>query len=378
VNDGFWQDRKVLVTGHTGFKGAWLSLWLARMGAQVVGYAQPPPTTPSLFELVGLSRLIRSEIGDIREGARLKALLGDFAPEIVFHLAAQSLVGVSYEDPVETYESNVLGTVQLLDAVRRTSGVGAVVVVTSDKCYENREWEWGYREDDRLGGRDPYSSSKACAELVVASFRASFFQDGPSLATVRAGNVIGGGDWATDRLIPDMVRAGCAGEAIRLRCPEARRPWQHVFEPLRGYLQLAERLCTEGRRYEGAWNFGPPEGSARTVEEVVRSFGRMFGGGTTAVVDRSECKPETRVLRLDSSRARDRLGWRPALKLTGALQLTANWYRVWREGGKDMENFSRTQIDQYCNALDSAAVARSTRARADIAVGAAEGAGYGR
>lgn len=350
INPDFWRGKSVFLTGHTGFKGGWLALWLNRMGARVTGYALSPPTTPSLFETAGIAdALAGSTIADIRDPERLCAALAEAQAEIVFHLAAQPLVRASYEDPIGTYAVNVMGTVHLLEGIRRCPSVRAAVMVTSDKCYENREWWWGYRENEPMGGFDPYSSSKGCAELVSAAYRRSFFADGRvALASARAGNVIGGGDWAADRLLPDLVRAFGQGQPLTLRNPGAIRPWQHVLEPLAGYLLLAERLVGEGESYAGGWNFGPRDEDARTVREVVSEAARLWGEGALWQVDAdATAQPhEARTLKLDCSLARGRLGWAPRLDLDVALAWALDWYRTQRAGG-DMRAFCEAQIDRY-------------------------------
>ncbi|OPL13117.1 MAG: CDP-glucose 4,6-dehydratase [delta proteobacterium MLS_D] len=346
--DNYFHDKRVFVTGHTGFKGSWLSLWLHRLGAQVTGYSLTPPTEPSLYRLTGLHELVRSITGDVRNLELLEATLRDTAPEIVIHLAAQAIVLDSYADPVSTYSTNVMGTVNLLEAVRRMTGIKAVIVVTTDKCYENREWVWGYREDEPLGGHDPYSSSKASAELVSAAYRRSFFTDnpeGPSLATVRAGNVIGGGDWAKDRLIPDCVRALTSGENILVRNPSAVRPWQHVLDPLSGYLNLAKRLSTDGSAFAEAWNFGPDTDEARPVSWIVDRIAENISDFEWKQ-DTNFHPHETLYLKLDSSKARARLGWKPRWNLDTALDKTLEWYEAWRRG-QDMRDVSLKQIAEY-------------------------------
>lgn len=344
VNTDFWRGRRVFVTGHTGFKGSWLCLWLQSMGAEVTGYALPPED-PALFAEAQLGDGMRSHFGDISHLARLAGALSEADPEIVFHLAAQALVRRSYANPVETYATNVLGTVHLLEAVRRGGGVRAVVNVTSDKCYENREWVWGYRESDELGGRDPYSSSKAAAELVTRSYRASFLRPaGIAVATARAGNSIGGGDWAPDRLIPDVIRA--RGRSVEVRNPGAVRPWQHVLEPLAGYLLLAEALSADGDRFASAWNFGPDPGNVQSVSAVVDGLLSRLPGSARWQHDSEPHPPEAHCLRLDSTKARTELGWRPRWNLDQSLDAVAEWYRA-RENGGDMREVTLGQIAAY-------------------------------
>lgn len=350
----FWQGKRVFLTGHTGFKGSWLALWLQSLGAIVVGYALEPPTQPSLFELARVPEAMTSEIGDIRELNRLKQVMADFRPEIVFHLAAQALVRESYQNPVDTYATNVMGTVNLLEAVRQMKGVRAVVNITSDKCYENREWVWGYRESESLGGYDPYSSSKACAELVTEAYRNSFFnsdnylEHGVAVATARAGNVIGGGDWANDRLVPDCLRAFEKGQFVKLRSPHAVRPWQHVLEPISGYLLLAEKLMsTEASHYACAWNFGPDFQGDATVGEVATIIANLWGNNAGVAIDSTENQPhEAGLLRLDITRARTKLGWRPCWTVKQALEATVDWHQAWLKG-KDMREYSLAQISAY-------------------------------
>lgn len=343
-----WQGRRVLVTGHSGFKGSWLSLWLHAMGAQVTGFALPPPTDPSLFDAARLGELVDHIEGDVRDYAALAAAVVRARPEIIFHLAAQPLVRLSYQMPVETYAANVMGTVHLLEAARQAGGVAGIVCITSDKCYENREWDWPYRESDPMGGFDPYSSSKGCAELVVAAYRRSYFQEaGPALASVRAGNVIGGGDWAKDRLIPDLVRAGEAGIAPLIRAPEAVRPWQHVLEALGGYLMIAEKLMAGDRRFADAWNFGPSDEDARPVRWIVERLCAAWGDA--AVPPRFDTRPrphEAGLLRLDSSRARGMLGWRPTLDLGQALDWIVAWHKA-VGAGEDARTVTLGQIAHY-------------------------------
>lgn len=322
----FYAGRRVLVTGHTGFKGAWLVLWLQRLGAQVTGFALDPPTDPSIFAQGKLAERMQSIRGDVRDLASVEACFREARPEVVFHLAAQSLVRPSYADPIGTFATNVMGTAHVLDAVRRSRDVVATVVVTSDKCYENREWIWPYRESDPMGGYDPYSASKGCAELVTSSFSRSFFS-GKGIASGRAGNVIGGGDWSLDRLVPDAMRAFAEARPVRLRNPASLRPWQHVLEPLLGYLGLGARLGAEPERFAGGWNFGPHEDDVRPVSDVVNLLAAAWGEGARAEVEGGEHPHEAKILRLDATKARTELGWRPRLALRDAATWTAAWYR---------------------------------------------------
>jgi CDP-glucose 4,6-dehydratase len=343
-----WHGKRVFLTGHTGFKGGWLALWLARLGAEVRGYSLAPCTTPNLFAEARIGALVDDRRGDIRDAAPLTKALQDFAPEAVFHLAAQPLVRLSYADPITTYETNVIGTARVLEAVRQTPSVRAVVSVTTDKCYENREWLWGYRETDPLGGYDPYSSSKACAEIVSAAYRQSFLaQADVQLATGRAGNVIGGGDWSADRLLPDLVRGFLSGAPVAIRRPHAIRPWQHVIEPVAGYLRLAEHLLGEdGKRYATAFNFGPADDDARTVGWIADRMVKTWGAGASWFQDGDPGVHEAGFLKLDASRARAELGWAPRLNLGTTLDWLVQWYKAQAEG-EDMQTFTLQQIAQY-------------------------------
>ena len=340
----FWRDRRVFLTGHTGFKGAWLGLWLHRLGARVHGFALPPESS-SLAADLGTAHLVSTH-GDIRDPAALAAAVAAADPEIVLHLAAQSLVRVSYRAPIDTFATNVMGTAHVIEAARHAPRVRALVCVTSDKCYENREWSRAYRETDALGGHDPYSASKACAEILAASWRRSFLTDRTpplALATARAGNVIGGGDWAADRLIPDCIRAFVAGRTVAIRNPRATRPWQHVLEPLCGYLILAETLFDRGTDAAAAWNFGPPAADVRPVADVVARLAQTWGDGAAWRIDAAPQPHEAGTLAVDAARARARLGWRPRLTLETALDWTARWYRAGTDPARlvlrDIENY---------------------------------------
>jgi len=348
----FWKDKRVFITGHTGFKGSWLCLWLTKHGAHIAGYALAPPTNPSLFELARVDALLHSRIADIRDADTLAAAMSEFRPDIVFHMAAQPLVRDSYKIPVDTYSTNVMGTVHLLEAVRKCPYVRAVVNVTTDKCYENREWDWGYRENDRLGGFDPYSNSKACAELVTAAYRSSYFnpllysQHGVAIATARAGNVIGGGDWAMGRLVPDIVRSLLAGEAVRIRNPHAIRPWQHVLEPLCGYLTLAQKLCESGPEYGEGWNFGPSDEDAKPVEWIVKRMCELWDKSAHYDIDPSDHPHEAQYLKLDCSKSRTRLDWQPKWNLNKALASILEWLAVYSSGG-DLSTCCLDQIEEF-------------------------------
>lgn len=352
LDRAFWKGRRVFLTGHTGFKGSWLSLWLDALGADVTGYALDPPTQPNLFELAAVGGNIRSVAGDIRNFPRLKAAIAECRPEVVIHMAAQTVVRRGYQDPIETYSSNVMGTVHLLEALRQLKQPCAVVNVTSDKCYANREWVWGYREDEPMGGRDPYSNSKGCAELVTGAYRESFFppasfQDhGVTLASARAGNVIGGGDWTSDQLIPDLMRAFLAGQSCLIRNPSAIRPWQFVLEPLRGYLRLAERLTKDPVRLACGWNFGPADSDARPVSWIAEKMAQLWGDHGSWVRDAGVHPHEDHYLKLDASRARAYLDWHPLLPLQQALDWIVEWYRAFQAGG-NLRHLTQSQIERY-------------------------------
>ena len=345
--DSFWHGKRVFLTGHTGFKGGWLSLWLASMGAEVYGYALEPVDENSFYSECGLEAILAGEvIADIRNTETLQTALNEAQPEIVIHMAAQALVRDSYVVPVETYSINVMGTVNLLQAVRSVGSVKSVINVTTDKCYFNREWVWPYREDEPLGGQDPYSSSKACSELVTSAFRSSFFnEEGIALASARAGNVIGGGDWTKDRLLPDIFKSIFGDRKLVVRSPNAVRPWQHVLEPLSGYLELAKKLHQEGQKFAQAWNFGPEESDAKSVNDVLVHLQRVLPR-LAWTVDMSDQPHEANFLMLSSSKAKSALSWRPRNNLAATLNMTASWYRAWNDG-ENMHQFSLKQISEY-------------------------------
>ncbi len=348
-----WKSRRVFLTGHTGFKGSWLALWLQQFGSEVLGYSLEPPSQPSLFEVAEVARGMQSMHGNICDLLALKSRMAGFQPEVVFHLAAQSLVHKSYEEPIETYATNVMGTVNVLEAVRSTPSVRAVVVVTSDKCYENNERVWGYRETDPMGGYDPYSNSKGCAELVASAYRRSYFhpdahaKHGVAVASARAGNVIGGGDWARDRLIPDFVRSIEARRPLQIRRPGAVRPWQHVLDPLSGYLSLAERLLQPGGAgYASGWNFGPDDDAAIPVSSVVDKFSDSWGGAPYEITG-GEQPHEAQFLKLDCSKARAQLQWSSRLDVDAAISWTADWYKAKLKGSVDMRKLTVDQIKRF-------------------------------
>lgn len=347
-----WRGRRVFLTGHTGFKGSWLALWLSRLGAQIRGYALDSSTEPNMFSLASVGTVMDDVRGDIRDYTKLEASITEFSPEVVFHLAAQPLVRRSYADPVGTYGSNVMGTVHLLEAIRKTPSVRAVVCITTDKCYQNQEWIWPYRESDPLGGYDPYASSKACAEIVSAAYRTSFFpidrlhEHHVAVATARAGNVIGGGDWSDDRLIPDLVRGFRSGQPVLIRRPNAIRPWQHVLEPLQGYMMLAQELLAQHGKFAAAYNFGPGDEDVWPVERIATKLVHLWGKGASWVRDSVPSVHEDHILRLDASKARLELGWQPRLKIETALEWTMAWYRSWNQGDSMVE-FTQKQIAEY-------------------------------
>lgn len=348
VNPGFWRGKRVLLTGHTGFKGSWLSIWLSGYGALVKGFALDAPTAPSLFKEAGVSRLVDSFIGDVRNFDTVLQVFKSFMPEIVIHMAAQPLVRYSYENPLETYATNVLGTAHVLEAARKAGSVQVIVNVTTDKCYENREWVWGYREDEPMGGFDPYSSSKACSELVTSAYRRSFLlREGIALASARAGNVIGGGDWARDRLIPDVLAAFCAEAPVLVRNPLATRPWQHVLEPLSGYMCLAEKLWEAPEKFSGAWNFGPNDEDAKPVRWVVERLADKWQESAAWTIDESTQPHEAHYLKLDISKARHALGWSPRWSIDHALDKVVCWHKAWLQK-EDTLSVCRQQIAEFC------------------------------
>jgi CDP-glucose 4,6-dehydratase len=357
MNPQFWQGKKVFLTGHTGFKGSWLSLWLQILGAEVVGYSLSPLTSPNLFEIANVAEGMSSVVGDILNLEYLTKVMSECQPEIVIHMAAQALVRKSYQSPVETYNTNVMGTVHLLEAVRQVNSVRAVIIVTSDKCYENREWVWGYREEEPMGGYDPYSSSKGCAELVTTAYRNSFFhpdkysQHQVVIATGRAGNVIGGGDWAEDRLVPDILTSFVAGNPVTIRNPQATRPWQHVLEPLSGYLTLAEGLVTQGVPLVGGWNFGPNESDIQPVAWVVEKLIELWPQGASWQLDGLAQPHEANSLKLDCSKAKAQLKWAPKLDLEMALTWVVDWAKAW-QADEDMQAITKQQIKQYMQGVN--------------------------
>jgi CDP-glucose 4,6-dehydratase len=349
IHPEFWQGRKVLMTGHTGFKGSWLSLWLQSMDADLCGIALVPPTTPALFDVANVAKGMDSHIADIRDASTIARLVKDFKPEIIIHMAAQPLVRLSYQQPIETYAINVMGTVHVLEAARQSGSVRAIVNITTDKCYDNREWAWGYREDEPMGGHDPYSSSKGCAELVSSAYRKSFLKDlGIAMATARAGNVIGGGDWALDRLVPDTLQALQKGQPVQIRNPHATRPWQHVLEPLSGYLLLAEKLHEQGQAFAEGWNFGPRDEDARPVQWIVEQLCQAWGMGASWQLQPGEHPHEANFLKLDISKAKQRLQWVPRWSIEQAIEHIIQWHKALLQG-QDMHAICLQQIYQFQN-----------------------------
>lgn len=346
INKKFWKNKRVFVTGHTGFKGSWLTLWLKLLGAEVTGYSLSPSSIPSMFDAANVQGGITSVTGDIRDYVSLEKAMTEAKPEIVFHLAAQPLVRQSYKNPRETYETNVMGTVNLLESVRKTKGIKSVVIVTTDKCYENNEWVYPYRENDRLGGHDPYSNSKACAELVTDAYRRSFLAEaGVPVASARAGNVIGGGDWSEDRLVPDIMRFVFEGKTLVIRNPKSLRPWQHVLDPLFGYLLLAQTLVTEGPQFAQSWNFAPSE-KAKTVEELLSMLENALSEKIDWKKDTKVHPHEANYLQLDATKARELLGWDSKVPLADAVVLSGAWYKTYYEG-KSARDITLEQITKY-------------------------------
>ena len=334
LDNNFWKNKKVFLTGHTGFKGSWLSIWLKKLGASVAGFSLEPPSNPSLFIEANVSDGMLSIIGDIRNLENITESMIDFSPDILIHMAAQPLVRLSYDNPIETFETNIMGTVNIFEAAKKCSDLKAIVNITTDKCYENKEWVWGYRENDPMGGHDPYSSSKGCVELITSAYRKSFFNEEftHSLASARAGNVIGGGDWATDRLIPDILKALKNNKPVLIRNPKAIRPWQHVLEPLSGYLNLAQKLFAFGQSYAEAWNFGPQNNDAKPVSWVVENIIEQWGGNNSWKKEITKQPYESKILKLDISKANNMLNWKPLLTLSQALGLTIDWHKSWLNG----------------------------------------------
>jgi CDP-glucose 4,6-dehydratase len=349
----FYKNKKVFLTGHTGFKGSWLSMWLSTLGAKVTGYALTPPTKPSLFEICNIDSLITSVIGDVRDLDKISQAMLAAQPDIVIHMAAQPLVRDSYKIPVETYATNVMGTVHVLESVRKCPTVKSVINVTTDKCYENKEWPWGYRENEPMGGYDPYSNSKGCSELVTSAYRASFFNQNEygkshtvALASARAGNVIGGGDWATDRLIPDIIRSFQNNEKALIRSPHAIRPWQHVLEPLSGYLLLAKKLFEDGPRFAEGWNFGPDDSDAKPVSWIVERMCEQWGNGASFEIDKNPQPHEASYLKLDCSKAKSLLGWTPRWNLEMTINKIIEWTKAYCED-TNLRNICLSQINAY-------------------------------
>ena len=354
IHPKFWSDRRVFLTGHTGFKGSWLSLWLSSLGANVTGFSLKPPTHPNLFELANIEQSTNSILGDIRDLALLRDAINSAKPEIVIHMAAQPLVLTSYEDPLDTYQTNIMGTAYLLESLRNCPSIKAVLIITSDKCYENREWLWGYREIDAMGGYDPYSSSKGCAELVTAAYRQSYFNPykyadhGVAIASARAGNIIGGGDWASNRLIPDAMRAFLADETLVVRNGDAIRPWQHILDPLHGYIVLSQKLLSNaGNEYSEAWNFGPKSENEIRVSEIVKKLTKIWGRSANWVDTNKNAKlHEANYLRLDCTKSVHKLDWQPKISITRALQLTVEWYQAYQKN-EDMRLVTLNQINNF-------------------------------
>jgi CDP-glucose 4,6-dehydratase len=348
INKKFWEKKSVLITGHTGFKGSWLSIWLNMLGSNLHGYALRPNTQPNMFQIADVNKIIKSNISDIRDYNKLLAIMKKCQPQIIFHLAAQPLVRRSYKDPLETYQTNVLGTANLLQAARYVGSVRAVVVITSDKCYENKESDYAYKESDPLGGYDPYSSSKACAEIVTAAYRNSFFKDSDAaVASARAGNVIGGGDWAADRLVPDCIKAWIKNKTVEIRYPHAIRPWQHVLEPLAGYIVLAEKLYKHGSKFAHAWNFGPNESSIKNVAVLVKNLANLWGKQAKWKITAVKQPHEAILLKLNCSMAKTKLPWKPCWNIEKSLEKTVQWYKTYSQNPHKTINVTTEQINQY-------------------------------
>lgn len=352
VSPEFWKNKRVFITGHTGFKGSWLSIWLQEMGAVVKGFSLSPSTTPNLFEVASVAKGMESEIGDIRNLEAITNSMTSFNPDILIHMAAQPLVRLSYVEPVETYATNVMGTIHILEAARKCKNLTSIVAITTDKCYENKEWSWGYRENEAMGGHDPYSSSKGCCELLIASYRKSFFNNptSPSLSSVRAGNVIGGGDWSDDRLIPDILKAFENSESVVVRNPLSTRPWQHVLEPLSGYLVLAENLYNSGNRFAEGWNFGPKDEDCKSVEWILDTMKKTWGEGASWKLDTNNNPHEAGFLKLDCSKAAQELKWVPQWDLEFTLKSIVDWHKAWINNA-DMKKQCLQEIKLYSNQI---------------------------
>ena len=352
IEKEFWSGKRVFITGHTGFKGSWLCLWLQSLGSHVKGYSLEPPTTPALFNEASVDDEMESEIGDIRDLASVTKSMVTFNPDVLIHMAAQPLVRLSYSNPVETYSTNVMGTVHVLEAARECSNLRSIVIVTTDKCYENKEWEWGYRENESMGGYDPYSNSKGCVELVTSAYRQSFFSDanGPQLASARAGNVIGGGDWAVDRLIPDAIKAFEKKQPVIVRNPQAIRPWQHVLEPISGYLILAEQLYKNTHSFAEGWNFGPKDEDARSVEWILNKMTQLWGEEASWQLDIKSHPHEANYLKLDISKAKNKLNWQPTWGLSYTLEKIIQWQKNWLLGGKN-KDYCLKEINDYITSM---------------------------
>ena len=351
MEPSFWKGKKVFLTGHTGFKGGWLSLWLSSMGSVVKGFSLPPDTTLSLFNAAKISSLMDSEFGDIRDLQNLSKSMKAFNPDILIHMAAQPLVRLSYKEPISTYSTNVMGTVNVLESAKHCQNLKAILSVTTDKCYDNKEWEWGYRENEPMGGHDPYSSSKACAELVTAAYRNSYFngKDKANVATARAGNVVGGGDWSEDRLIPDFIRAVSIGEKVKIRNPRAIRPWQHVLEPLSGYLMLSERLYNDGEAYAEAWNFGPDDSQTINVEAIINDICAQWGEGAVYEIEEKNDLHEAKYLKLDCSKAKTRLNWQSKMNMNTTIKLIVDWHKTFEQSPDRTREITEHQIKQFLN-----------------------------